>query len=66
MAEVKVGGEALVAWVGWVPTNNWMLQRVKGVETVSVLPAQYYLGQRRKNKAIHARSAIDLPLGDLP
>ena len=64
MAVAQVEGESLVAWVSWVPTNNWMSRRVKGVETVSVPPAQYYPGRRRKKNAIQARSAITLPLGE--
>ena len=36
--------------------------RLKGAETISVLPKQYSPGRRRKNKAIQARSAIDLSL----
>ena len=39
VAAAQVEGEAMVAWDGWVPTKNWILQRVKGVETVSVPPA---------------------------
>ena len=66
METAQVEGEALVAWVGWVPTKNCMLQRVKDVETVSVPPAQYSPGRRRKNNVIQARSASDLPLGDPP
>ena len=63
MAETQVEGEDMVAWD---PTKNWILQMVKGVETVSVPPAQYSPGWRRKRKAIQARSAIALPLGELP
>ena len=59
-------GEAVVAWVGWVPTKNWMSRRVKGVEAVSVPLVQYLPSRRRKKKAIQARSAISFPLGDLP
>ena len=66
VAAAKVEGEAVVAWVGWVPTKNLMSRRVKGVETVSVPPAQYSLGRRRKEKAIQERYAIDLPIGKLP
>ena len=33
---------------------------------MSVPPVQYSPGQRRKKKAIQARSAIYLPLGELP
>ena len=65
MVAAQVSGEALVAWVSWFPTNNWMSRRVKGVETVYVPPAQYYPGRRRKKNAIQARSAITLPLGEL-
>ena len=65
VVEVQVEGGAVVAWVGWIPTKNWMSRRVKGVETVSVKPAQYSPGWRRKKKAIQARSVIDLPLGEL-
>ena len=66
VAAAQVEGEALVAWVGWVPMKNWMLRRVKGVENVSIPPAQYSPGRRRKKKAIQSRSAIALPLGELP
>ena len=34
------------------------------METVSVPPAQYYPGQRRKKNEIQARSAISPPLGE--
>ena len=34
----QVVAEAVVAWVGWSPTKNWMLRRLKGVEAVSILP----------------------------
>ena len=66
MAAAHVEGEAVVAWVGWVPTKNWISRSVKGMETVSVPPAQYLPGQRRKKKAIQERSAIDFPLVKLP
>ena len=66
VAAAQVEEGAMVAWVGWVTTKNWMLRRLKGVETVSVPPAQYSPGQRRKKKVIQERSAIALPLGDLP
>ena len=56
----------LVALVGWVPMKNWMSRRVKGMKTVSVPPAQYFPGRRRKKKKIQERSAIALPLGELP
>ena len=65
VAAAQVVAEAVVAWVGWYPTKNWMLCRLKGVETVSVLPAQYSPGQRRKKKAIQVRSAIALSLREL-
>ena len=52
VAVAQVEGDAVVAWVGCVPTKNWMLQRVKGVETVSVPPAQYSPGRKRNKKAI--------------
>ena len=64
MAASQVVSEAVMAWVGWSPTKNWMSRRLKGVETVSVPPTQYSLGRRRKKKAIQARSAIALSLGD--
>ena len=38
VAAEQVEGEAVVYWVGWVPTKNWMSRRVKGVETLSVPP----------------------------
>ena len=66
MAAAQVEGEAVMAWDGWVPTKKWISRRVKGVETVSVTPAQYYPGRRRKKKAIHARSAIDFSIGEPP
>ena len=66
VAAAQVEGEAVVAWYGWVHTKNWMSRRVKGVETVSVPPAQYSPGQRRKKKEIKASSAIAFPLGDPP
>ena len=66
MAAAQEVGEYLVDWVGWVTTKNWMLRRVKGVETVSVPPAQYSPGRRRKNNAIQARSAIDWSLEEPP
>ena len=66
MAVAQVEGEALAAWVDWVPTNNWMSRRVKGVETVSVTPAQYSPDRMKKKKAIQARYTIDIPLGELP
>ena len=31
VAAVQVAGKSVVDGVGWVPTNNWMSQRVKGV-----------------------------------
>ena len=52
VAASQVVAEAVVAWVGWYPTKNWMACRLKGVETVSVPLAQYSLGWRRKKKAI--------------
>ena len=52
VAAAQVEGEAVVAWVGWVPTKNWISRRVKGVETVSVPPSQYSPGRMRNNKAI--------------
>ena len=58
----QVVAEAVVDWVGWYPTKNWISRRLKGVETVSVPPAQYSLGRRRKKKVIQARSAIFLSL----
>ena len=64
VAAAQVLAEAVVAWVGWSPTKNWMSRRLKRVETVSVLPAQYSTGRRRKKKAIQARSAIALSLGE--
>ena len=66
MAAAQVEGEYLVTLVGWVTTKNWILQRVKGVETVSITPAQYLRDRRRKKKVIQARSVIVLPLGELP
>ena len=66
MAALQVEGEALVDWVGWAPTKNWMSRRVKGVETVSVPPAQYSPVRSRKKNEIQARSAIAIPLGDPP
>ena len=66
MAAAQVAAEAVVAWKVWVPTKNWMLRRVKGVVTVSVLPEQYSPGRSRKKKAIQARSAIAWSQGDPP
>ena len=43
-----------------------MSRRFKRVEAVLVLLVQYSPGQRRKKKAIQARSGITLPLGGLP
>ena len=62
----QVVGEALVDWLGWVHTKNWMSRRLKGVETMSVPPAQYCPGQRRKKNVIQARSEISFPLGEPP
>ena len=62
VAAAQVVAEAVVDWVGWYPTKNWISRRLKGVETVSVPPAQYSLGRRRKKKVIQARSAIFLSL----
>ena len=56
--KAQVAAEAVVAWVGWLPTNNCMSRRLKGVVTVSLPPAQYSPGWSRKKKAIQARSAI--------
>ena len=64
MVAAQVAAEAVVDWKGWLPTKNWMLRRVKGVVTVSVLPAQYSPGQIRKKKAIQARSAIAWSRGE--
>ena len=50
VAAAQVEGEAVVAWVAWVTTKNWMSQKVKWVEIVSVPPAQYLPGRRRKKK----------------
>ena len=66
VAASQVRGEAVVAWVGWVPTKSWMSRRVKEVETVSVTPAQYSPGLKRKNKLIQARSKISFPLCKIP
>ena len=54
VAAAQVEVEAVVAGMGWVTTKNWMLWRVKGVETVYVPPAQYLLGRSRKKNLIHA------------
>ena len=49
----QVEGDPVVAWVGgWVTKKNWISRRVKGVDTVSAPPAQYFPGRRRKKKAI--------------
>ena len=48
MAEVQVEGEIFVAWVGWLPTKNWMLRRVKGEETVSVPPPEVFPGSEEE------------------
>ena len=64
MAAAQVAAEAVVAWKGWVPTNNWISRRVKGVVTVSVPQTQYFPGQSRKKKAIQARSAIAWSRGE--
>ena len=53
-----MAGEAVVDGLGGVTTKNWMSLRVKGVDTVSVLPAQYLPGRRRKNNVIQARSEL--------
>ena len=66
MAAAQVLAEAVVAWVDWSPTKDWMSHKLKGVETVSVPPAHYSRGWRRNRKAIQARSEIALPLGELP
>ena len=66
MAAAQVEREAVVAWVGWVPTKNWMSQRVKGVENLSVPPAQYSPGRRRNNNSIQERLAIAWSLGEPP
>ena len=66
VAAAQVVGEALVAWVGCVPRKNLMSRRVKGVNTVSVTPAQYSPGQKRKKNVIQARFVIAFPLGDPP
>ena len=54
----QVAVEAVVAWVGWLPKKNCMSRRLKGVVTVSVPPAQYSPGRRRKKEAIQESSAI--------
>ena len=64
VAAAQVESEALVAWVGWLPTKNCMSRRLKGVVTVSVPPAQYSLGRSRKKKAIQARSAMAWSQGE--
>ena len=64
VAAAQVGAEAVVAWKYWLPTKNWMLRRVKRVVAVSVPPSQYSPGQRRKKKAIQARSAIAWSRGE--
>ena len=66
VSEAQVEGETLVAWMGWVPTKNWMSLRVKGVDTVYFPPAPYSPVRMRKENAIQSRSAIAFPLGDLP
>ena len=60
----QVVAEALVACVGRFSTKNWMLHRLTGVETVSVLSAQYSPGRRGRKKAIQEMSAIALSLGE--
>ena len=64
MVAAQVAAEAVLAWVGWFPTKNWMSRRLKGVETVFILLAQYSPGWRRKKKAIQARYAIAFSLGE--
>ena len=64
MAAAQVAAEAVLAWVGWLPTKNCMSRRLKGVVTVSVPPAQYSLGRSRKKKSIQARSAIAWSRGE--
>ena len=64
MAAAQVAAEAVVAWKGCVPTNNWMSWRAKGVVTVLVPLAQYSPGQSSKNKAIQARSAMAWSRGE--
>ena len=66
IAAAQVAGEAVVAGLGWVPINNWMSRRVKGVETVSVTLAQYSPGRSRKKNAIQAMSEIARYLGEPP
>ena len=63
MAAAQVEGEAVLAWNSWVTTKIWMSRRIKRVETVSVPPAQYLPGRRRKKKAMQARSEFDFSLG---
>ena len=64
VAAAQVATEDVVAWKGWLPTKNWMSCRLKGVVTVSVLPAQYFPGWSRKKKAIQPRSAIAWSCGE--
>ena len=49
---VQVVAEAVMDWVVLSPKKNWISRRLKGVETVSVPPAHYSRGWRRKKKAI--------------
>ena len=58
MAAAQVAAEAVLAWVGWLPTKNCMSRRLKGAVTVSVPPTQYSPGRRKKKKVTQARSAI--------
>ena len=64
MAAAQVAAEAVVAWKGWLPTNNWMSRRLKGVVTVSVPLAQYSPGRSRKKKAIQERYVIAWSCGE--
>ena len=59
------GGGSCDGLGGLISHKNWISRRLKGVETVSVLPDQYSPIRERKKKAIQARSAIDFSLGDL-
>ena len=58
MAAAQVAAEAVLAWVGWLPTKNCMSRGLKGGVTVLVLPAQYSPGRSRKKKAIQAKDLL--------
>ena len=56
----------MVDGVSSFPTKKRISWRLKGAETVSVPPVQYYIGMRRKKKAIHEKLEINLSLAEPP